>query len=135
MIDHNDIDLSSVDLSRPVIDKQTIRCTVSDVKIEEKEGRKNFNIVLNTEAPATSRDGKTLQPGFKHTESILMTPTGGLTQEMINEKLARFQKGVIGAQGRLMPLDQYIGKQVDVTFEADRKNPEYQRVARWNTVK
>jgi hypothetical protein len=135
-IENDDLDLSQVDLSRPLIDQQTVRCRVADVKIEEKDGKKNFNVVVTTEGAATSKDGKTLQPGFKHNESILMTPTGGLTQEMINEKLARFQKATLGTQGRLLPLDQYVGKEVDVTFGVrDGKDGQFQTVKRWNATR
>jgi hypothetical protein len=136
-----DLDLSSVDLSRPLIGgKQTKRCRIGNVTLEQQQGRgRNLVVPLTLEEPATDTNGKTVNPGFVVTDRILVDPTGGLTQEMINEKLARLQVAALKLDRpqKFAPAD-LIGREVLVTFNtrADKLDPSklYQDVARYNKV-
>ena len=96
VLDNLDVDLSNVDLSRPLIDNQVVLCRTGEVRVEVNEQKqKRLVIPLTLEEPATSTNGRELSPGFQVTHSILATPTGKLTQERINEELAKFQMAVL----------------------------------------
>lgn len=112
-------DLTGVEISRPIIADSLVRSRIGDLRITvDDKGQRRLNIPLTLEEPATSVDGKPVNVGFQHTDSILITPTGGLTQEIINEKLARFQTAALRTKtpGKFAPLDQYSGKEVLVKF-------------------
>lgn len=122
-----DLDLSDVSLERPLIDNQTVLCTTGNVKIEKSDDGQSQRVVipLTLEAPVSCTKGNTLHVGFQVTDSILITPTGGLTMEIIKEKLARFQVAVLGLD-RPKPFNaaECSGKRVLVAFaaEADKKD-------------
>lgn len=95
-LDNLDIDLSAVDLTRPIIDNQVVLCRTGDVKVEVNDrGQKRLVIPLMLEEPSVAVNGKPVNVGFQVTHSILVTPTGKLTQERINEELAKFQMAVL----------------------------------------
>lgn len=140
MLDNIDLDLSNVDLSRPLIDNQVKRCVTGNVTIEEKDGKRNLVIPLTLEEPATGTGGREIQVGFVHTDRILLTPTGGLTEQMIKEKVARFQVAALGLkEPKPFNAAECSGKTVLVTFKTrpDKQDTEklYQDVARYSAVK
>ena len=145
VIDNSDLDLTGVPLRDPVIDKQRIKCTIKDLRWEQltstktPDGKaKQLVIELVTEDPATSTDGQPVAPGHKFSVNIYATPTGGLTQEMINKKIGRFQVAALDltAPGKFGPAEQYIGRPVIAWCEAEEnKGNVYQRVGRWEAVK
>jgi hypothetical protein len=114
------IDLSNTDISRPLFDNVFVNCTTGEVKVEVSEkGLKSLVVPLVFDEPATDTNGKQVQPGFTVTDRILITPTGGLTQQMINERLARFQVAALGLSKpqNFGATDQYISKKVKVGFK------------------
>lgn len=138
-IDNTDLDLTGVQLTRPVIDNQTKRCITGQVqRIKREDKKQELVIPLQLDEPATSTDGKELQVGHKLAEQrILMTATGGLTDEMIREKVARFQIAVLDiTEPRKWGDDtDYQGKPVycKLAARADRDDPTkvYQDVKAW----
>lgn len=124
-------DLTNTDLSRPLI-KGLALCRTGELTIDEKQSKKGemlryLNIPLQLEEMVTSTEGKSIQPGFTVTDRILITPTGGLTQERVNERLARFQ---IAALALAKPtqfgaVSQYSGKLIKVKFDTrpDKMDP------------
>lgn len=138
MIDNLDIDLSAVDLTRPIIDNQVVLCRTGEVKIETNgSGQRRFVVPLTLEEPSTSTSGKPVNVGFVVTHSFLITPTGKLTQERINEELAKFQVAVLKLE-RPQPfgaLSQYRNQLVKVKFasRADRDDASriFQDVKAW----
>lgn len=137
-IDNIDIDLSSVDLTRPLIDNQIVLCRTGEVKIEVNDnGQKRLVIPLTLEEPATSTTGRPVYVGFQVTHSMLITPTGKLTQERINEELAKFQVAVLKLEKpqAFGSLAQYRNQLVKVKFTTrpDRDDPNklYQDVKAW----
>jgi hypothetical protein len=136
-----DIDLTGVDLSRPLLPRQTLRARIGEVKLEKQENRgRNLIIPLTLEEPGQDTAGRTVNPGFVVTDRILVDPTGGLTQEMINERLARLQVAALKLDrpGRFNAAD-LVGKEVLVTFDvrADKTDASksYQDVKRYSAVK
>lgn len=136
-----DIDLSGVDLSRPLLPRQTLRCRIGEVKLEKQENRgRNLVVPLTLEENGTDTNGRTVNVGFVVIDRILVDPTGGLTQEMINERLARLQVAALKLDkpGRFVAGD-LTGRDVMVTFDvrADKQdsNKQYQDVKRYNAVK
>lgn len=138
-IDNADLDLSGVSLSRPLIDKQTLLCRTGEVKWETSEdGRfKNLVVPLTLEESAKSTKDEDIHIGFQHTDRILATPTGGLTLDMIKEKLARFQVAVLKLDKpeAFGDVSRYSGQLVKVAFKIrqDKNDPEkqYQDVAKF----
>jgi hypothetical protein len=135
-----DIDLTGVDISRPLLPRQNIRCLIGDLRIERSEPSKPRSLIipLTLDEPAKDTKGDTVNPGFVVTDRILIDPTGGLTQVMINERLARFQVAALGLDkpGPFGDLSQYAGRKVTVTFDVrpDKQNPEmlYQDCKRYS---
>ena len=138
-LDSIDIDLTGVNIERPLLGKQTKLCVIGEVKLEKPEGRgRSLVIPLTLEEPATSTTGATINPGFVVIDRILIDPTGGLTSAMIAERLARLQ---CAAQGTKTPVGKFDaaalpGKRVLVTFDVrpDKNDPEalYQDVKRYS---
>ena len=142
VIDNQDLDLTGVPLKAPVIDKQWVLAMVKDLYWEAKKTKagdaaKQLVIELVTQEPATATDGRAVSPGFECTTNIWATPSGGLTQLMINQKVGRFQVAALqlAEPTKFGSPEQYIGKLVKGYYEAeaDKKDPTllYQRVSRW----
>ncbi len=124
-------DLSNVDLQRPLI-KGLVLCRTGELSIDEKQSKKGemlkyLNIPLQLEEVTTSTEGKSIQPGFTITDRILITPTGGLTQERVNERLARFQIAAlaIAKPTTFGAVSQYSGKLIKVKLDTrpDKMDP------------
>jgi hypothetical protein len=135
VIDNIDIDLSNVDLSRPVIADQIVLARTGEVKVEKTEkGARRLVIPLTLEEPAKSTTGKDIAPGFQTTVGFLIDASGGWTQERANESLAKFKAAVLklekveGAFGGLEPLR---GQLVRVHFVPQRKDETRQDVKAW----
>lgn len=149
-IDNSDLDLSGVSLRDPVLDKVWVRCRISDLyweRIDAKNGGKATQLVISlvTDEPSVAEDGRPLPAGHRPgKQTIYATPTGGLTQEMINKKIIRFQIAALGLdvdpKNPVLPPgtkfgkpDQYIGRPIRAFFEAEHKpDATYQRVGRWD---
>lgn len=124
-------DLTGVDISRPIING-LVRCQIASVEPESKDGKDNLNVKLVTAEAATDINNKPVNPGFTHTDRILLTPTGGLTDQMIMEKLARVQCAALKQdkpQGPFAPLERYVGQFVNVRFapRQDKNDPSITR--------
>lgn len=142
VIDNSDLDLTGVPLRAPVIDKQWVVSTIRDlyweaVKKKDNTLAKKLVIELVTDEAATSTDGRAVPPGHQTQTDIWATPSGKLTQLMINQKVARFQVAALGLDEATVfgSPDQYIGKKVKAYYEAEQgdKDPQalFQRVSRW----
>lgn len=126
-----DLDLSNTDISRPLFDNVFVVCTTGEVKVEVSEkGLKSLVVPLVFDEPAIDTNGKSVNPGFTVTDRILITPTGGLTQQMINERLARFQVAALGLSKpqNFGSTEQYIGKKVKVQFKVRQDKNDANKV-------
>ena len=141
VISNEDMDLTGVALRDPVIDKQWVRCRITDLyweQIDAKGGGKAKQLVIGlvTEEAATGNDGRPIAAGHRPPKvNIYATPTGGLTDEMIKKKVGRFQVAALGLAEptKFGPPDQYIGRPIKAYFEAESKgDATYQRVGRWD---
>ncbi len=137
-MDNIDIDLSTVDLTRPIIDNQVLLVKTGEVKIEVNEQKQRRLVIpLTLEEPGTSVAGKPVNVGFNVTHSMLITPTGGLTQERINEELAKFQVAVLKLEKptQFGALSQYRNQLVRAKFASrqDKNDPnkQFQDVKAW----
>lgn len=132
-----DTDLTSVDISRPLLSKGAVRFVVSELKVEpSKDGSKeNLTITLKTDQDHKDVKGNPIRPGFMLTHRISLTPTEKYPEDRIAAELKRFRLAVTGEDsGSFAPLDQYVGKNVDanvdVESDPDGKYPDQNRV-RW----
>lgn len=120
----SNLDLASVETEIPVIDKQIKKVTLGDIgKVELRTGRKGdeqkwFIIPFTLEEEATSVSGAPVPVGRKLRHRILVSPVGGLTQAMINEKLAKFQAAANGTKRAVngVQWSSLSGKQVLARF-------------------
>lgn len=145
-------DLSNADIVRPQFDNVRARCIIGDLKVEVKtsaDGSKirELLIPLTLDEPTKSTDERIVQPGFviqggkKPAATILLTPVGGLTQEMINEKLAKFQVAALKLtkqEANLGDLSRYAGLPIVAVFGLRRDKNDasktYQDVKGWAKV-
>lgn len=88
-------------------------------KIERKESKKtpgqfSVNVELATLETATDHNtGELINPGWKVYHTILITPTGKMTADMIKRNMAQFMDSVFGNhEGAFGPLEKYIGETV-----------------------
>lgn len=131
-------DLSNVDISRPLFDNVYVLCTTGEVRVEVNDGKKSLVVPLVFQEPAVDTNGNTQHPGFVVTERILLTPTGGMTQDMIDKSLARFQVAALGLDKpqNFGSTTQYISKKIKVGFKlrTDKNDPSkiYQAVKSWS---
>jgi hypothetical protein len=147
-LSNNDLDFSGEDGSRPMLDKVTLQCRTGDVHYEDdKRGRvmeprqaAKLVIPLVLEQAAVATNGTPVHPGFQHTDSIYMVPTGKLTKEFIRDKLGSFQRSALGLKkgekGRPFVPEELSGKLLMVTFEVevDRDGTERQRARRFGAL-
>jgi hypothetical protein len=142
VLDNSDLDLTGVPLRAPVIDKRWVLSTIKDLYWEAKKTKagtpaKQLTIVLVTAEQTESTNGQPVLPGLQTTATIWATPSGGLTQLMINQKVGRFQVAALGLAEPMVfgSPEQYIGRSVKAYYEAeaDKSDPTimYQRVNRW----
>lgn len=136
VVDNADIDLSNVDIGQPVIDNQTPLCRTGQVEVKAtNSGHRRLVIPLVLEEPATSTTGKALNVGFTTTVGFLIDPKGGLTQERINEELAKFQVAVLKLDKpttfRMSDLSPYQGQLVRPKLVAQKNDPSRQDVKAW----
>jgi hypothetical protein len=145
VIDNSDLDLTGVPLKDPVVDKQWLLSRITNLYWEAlksdktPDGKaKQLVIELVNEEAGTSTDGRPVPPGtLKAKVNIYATPVGGLTQDMVNKKVGRFQVAALGLDQptKFGPPDQYVGKLVKAYYEAEagRQNDGimFQRVNRW----
>lgn len=86
-------DLSNVDVSRPLIDQTQTDFTISGVEVKQSDkdpSQYSLVITLVTNYTTKSTKAQELKPGFKIIDRILLTPTGGMTQEMVEQSLKKF---------------------------------------------
>jgi hypothetical protein len=121
--EQNDIDLSSVDTSYPILPKNLYKFTVADIKIvpgKTREGSKVLEVKCELAEDAVAISGRHINAGFPLTFRIGLTPTEKYTESMRNESLARFMDAVVGesarkANGKLQPIERFMGQ----TFQAN----------------
>lgn len=148
IIDNSDMDLSG-SLRDPVIDKQWVKCRITNLyweQIETKKGEKAKQLVIGlvTDESTTAEDGRPIPAGHRPpNQTIFATPTGKLDMDSIRKRLARFQIAALGLdvdpKNPVLPAgttfgkpDQYIGRAIKAFFEAEHKpDATYQRVGRW----
>lgn len=145
IIDNIDLDLSTVDLSYPLLPKQTLRCLTGEVTcVEVQNGDqkvRKLRIPLTLEEPGRDTKGNVVDVGFRVRVELLMTPVGKMTQEQCNRGVAEFIAAMDRTKraGNLGQPSRFSGKPVLVTFDTrnDKKdlNVQYQDVKRWMAVK
>lgn len=131
IMENIDIDLSSVSLSRPLLDNQVKQVRIGDAKVEKNDaGLRKLVLPLTLEEPATAEDGREVQPGFQITHSFLIDPTGGLTETRIAEELKHWKAAALATRdpkvmdGPFGSPQQLVNKVVTVKFgiRIDRKD-------------
>ncbi len=118
------MDLSSVDTSRPVISQCATDFDITSVAVEESKktaGQESLVIKLKTKYPVKSTKGEAINPGFTVMKQILLTPSGGWTEESALQELKRFQVAV-GRSGAFGDPASYVGNTVSalVSVEVDK---------------
>ena len=130
-LEYMNLDLESVDLTTPLF-KGPVLWRISSCKEDQKQGKfKHLVIGLTLEAATTDTTGRTVNPGFKHTDHILLEETGKYTKASIAEKIARLQCAAFQTERAKngVPWSDYEGRLVIALMDvqADRQNPSIQR--------
>jgi len=119
-------DVTEADVARPVIKGGKYNATISYVRQEpsRKANLPQLLVGFRLSEPTKSIDGKDVGEGFTITQRILMQPTGGLTQQMINDRLKRIHFAAAGP-GRVTTAG-WVGKpvQVRVSLREPHKDKE-----------
>jgi hypothetical protein len=152
VLDNSDLDLTGVSLRDPIVDKQWLLSRITNLywELTGQEGKvpptthnpkgraTQLVIELVNEEQGTSTDGREVPPGsLKVKVNIYATPTGGLTQEMINKKVGRFQVAALALDkpAKFGTPDQYVGRLVKAYYEAEEGKQKdgtlFQRITRW----
>ena len=139
-ISNIDIDMSQVNLARPLIDNQIKLCKTGNVVVEAATDKRGAELVipLTLEEPATDTNGATVQVGFTHAHRIGLDPKGNRTLEMIQRQLGTFMVAALDlkdANGKALTkglpnfraddLSPYCGRDVRVLFATrpDKNDP------------
>ena len=143
----NTKDLSTVDLTPPLI-KDGATVTFDVLKVELVAGKsdpseQNVSISLETAHETPSSKGGTLPARRKFTHTISLKTTGRDGQDltdMVERNLAAFRKAALGtASGAFMPLEQYLGRQVNASVRIQKDNTgvyaDQNRIARFIEAK
>jgi len=107
-------DVTEADVARPKVKAGTYNAVIAFVRQEasRKAGLPQLLVGYRFIVPLPTIDNKEVGSGFTITQRILMQPTGGLTQEMINDRLKRVHFAACGP-GRVTTAG-WIGKPVRV---------------------
>lgn len=101
LLANNDLASAPVSNRPPMIDKQTKRIRLGEIRAAEDRSwpdRHWLVVPFQLEETAVDTDGNELPVGRQLKHEILITPKGGLTQAMINERLAKLQVAGTGAK-------------------------------------
>lgn len=121
------IDLSTVETSYPNLKTghyhvRVVGCTVEDGK---KPGAKNLVIKFALTEATEAVDGRQVNPGFVIMQRVSLTKTfkdDGSPKYDPMPTLAKFREAIFGkatAGTQFMPLEQYIGQELDITVKFD----------------
>jgi hypothetical protein len=95
----NTLDLTNTDTARPVLKEGAYKFKLlrMDLK-EQKSGKgKNLIIVVGLDQEAPSTEGRIINAGFQHSETISLVPTENYNPA---ENLARVQECFLGRKGK-----------------------------------
>lgn len=108
-------DLTSVDISRPLLANGTVqfRVTAMSVGTNETTGRRSLVIETETNEDWKTTKGESLPPGFKITHRIGLDETEKYDTEAIRRNIKTFQVAC-GHNGPFGALNDYMG----ATFKA-----------------
>lgn len=125
VLDHLDIDLTGVELTRPQIDNQVTEVTIAEAKAYPAGGDRGRHLDLDLvlEEPATSTLNNPLPVGKKMQISLLLDPTGGMDQKRINEELGAWKAAALGerrVEGPFGAVSQLVGKRVKVKWTVSK---------------
>lgn len=107
-------DVSEADVARPVLKPGRYPAIISFARQEQsrKQGLPTLAVGYRLTVATKTIDNKEVGANFTIVQRILMQPTGGLTQQMINDRLKRIHFAAAGP-GRVTTAA-WIGKPVDV---------------------
>lgn len=115
-------DLTSVDISRPVLRSGPTAFVVAEAKVEpNKAGDKQMLVIqLKTRYDALSTKNEKINPGYPVTDRIVLTSSEGRPAERIMQDLKRFQLAC-GRSGPFGEPANYIGCNLtaNVSVESD----------------
>jgi hypothetical protein len=118
------MDMSSVNTSFPVLRPGPYNFQVESMEIKESKktaGQMSLNIKLKLlQEGQDHKTGAVINAGFPLFHTILLTPVGKLTPDMIKRSLAQFMEGVLGHKnGPFKPFEQYLGQTVTARVKVD----------------
>lgn len=117
--------LDDVSTTDPLFPKGDVEAEVVKVfSAPTKKGGSMVKIELKTVGPHTAVTGDPIPTGRRIFDQIVTTPVGGLTKEMIQRSLKRFQ-AACGGTGAFFPLEQYVGSRVTVKLGMKKPSDEY----------
>lgn len=107
-------DVSEADVARPVIKPGRYPATISFARKEasRQKGLPTLMVGYRLNAPAKTIDNKEVGANFTLVQRILLEPTGGLTKQMIEDRLKRVHFAAAGP-GRVTTAA-WVGKPVDI---------------------
>jgi hypothetical protein len=107
-------DATEADIARPVMQNGVYDADVSFVRSEKTKNTQMQQLVMGFRLTQEAKDtnGKPINPGFTVIHRFLVEPTGGLTKQMIEDRLKRYQVGIAGP-GRVSTAN-WVGKSVRI---------------------
>lgn len=133
ILSHN---LDDVDTSFPVLKAGKIRVQVTDGRLDyNKAGDKLMAVfVLATTAIEQNDKGEDIQPGFKLTERIVITPSEKRDADRVDQDLKRIKLALSTEGGDLGDPATYINEEVDITvaIEDTEGFGKQNRIKRWH---
>lgn len=107
-------DATEADVLRPVIQGGTYLCTIGFVRKEasRQQNKPQLLVGYRLAQKAKNTQGNDVNPGFTIVQRILLQPTGGLTEKMIQDRIKAIHFSACGA-GRVNTAE-WVGKQVNV---------------------
>jgi hypothetical protein len=105
-------DVTEADVARPILQAGTYDFTIQRTYQEasRKAGIPTLVVVYSLTEVAKDTQGRDVNPGFTMFQRILMKPTGGLTKEMIDQRIKSIHFAAAG-EGRVT-TSAWIGKTV-----------------------
>ena len=128
-VDILDFETGSIDRSSPLLPEGVYTLELKSIERKKNEAKKSegLHISFITTKDQQSVQGDILHKGWPIREYIHLTPTGGLTADMIRKAVVKLLDGIYGKNTveHIMPLERHVGKVVDVKLEIDKGDEKF----------
>lgn len=124
-----DFETGKIDRSSPLLIDGAYDLEIKSIERKTNEAKKSegLHITFVTTKDQNTIQGDVVHKGWPIREYIHLTPTGGLTADMIRKGVVKLLDGIYGKNTNepIMPLERHVGKIVTAKLETDKGDEKF----------